>query len=346
MIITKSLPFTTSLRWLRGGILFIFVYIIIVSLLYRFDIVHISLPILPVTLIGTAVAFYVGFKNNNAYDRMWEARKIWGAIVNNSRSWAIAVDGYVSHIFNDQLKDEQLQSTKETLIRRHIGWLYQLRRQLLEVQPWEHAAQKNHEGRSGRMYQEHFGVGLYKEEAAQVGLENYVSPDELSRYANKANIATQLIAQQQKDLLALREHLIIDDFRHMEMTELLNQFYDDQGKCERINKFPLPRQYAVSARIFTYIFILILPFSVMPAIYQAVSGSNWASLIAVLLTALVTWVYYMMENVGDYSENPFQGMANDIPMLNMSRTIEIDMLQIIGEENTPPPIGPKNGILM
>jgi predicted membrane chloride channel (bestrophin family) len=45
------------------------------------------IPWVPVALIGTAEAFYVGFKNNQAYDRLWEARKIWGGIVNSSRSF-------------------------------------------------------------------------------------------------------------------------------------------------------------------------------------------------------------------------------------------------------------------
>ena len=44
-----------------------------------------KVPRLPLSVIGTAVAFHIGFKNNSSYDRMWEARKIWGAIVNSSR---------------------------------------------------------------------------------------------------------------------------------------------------------------------------------------------------------------------------------------------------------------------
>ena len=47
----------------------------------------IQIPWLPISVIGTAVAFYIGFKNNQAYDRLWEARKIWGAIVNDSRAF-------------------------------------------------------------------------------------------------------------------------------------------------------------------------------------------------------------------------------------------------------------------
>ena len=53
-----------------------------------------------------------------------------------------------------------------------------------------------------------------------------------------------------------------------------------------------------------------------------------------------------MELVGDYSENPFQGMANDIPMLSLCRVIEIDLREMLGETDLPPAIQAKNNVLM
>ena len=51
------------------------------------------------------------------------------------------------------------------------------------------------------------------------------------------------IQQQSQELKELRKRDLIDDFRHMELQKLLNDFYTFQGQCERIKKFPLPRQY-------------------------------------------------------------------------------------------------------
>ncbi|MCB0625555.1 MAG: hypothetical protein KDC43_16970, partial [Saprospiraceae bacterium] len=73
---------------------------------------------------------------------------------------------------------------------------------------------------------------------------------------------------------------------------------------------------------------------------------GWGVWLAIPTTALIGWVYVMMEIVGDYSENPFQGMANDIPMLSLCRTIEIDLREMLGETELPPAIESKNGILM
>jgi len=129
----------------------------------------------------------------------------------------------------------------------------------------------------------------------------------------------------------------------MEMTKVLSRFFDNQGKAERIKKFPLPRQYANLSRVFVGIFILLFPFSMVPSLMEL---GNFGYAISMVITALIGWIYVMMEIVGDYSENPFQGMANDIPMLSLCRTIEIDLLEILGEKELPEPIEAKKGILM
>ena len=69
----------------------------------------------------------------------------------------------------------------------------------------------------------------------------------------------------------------------------------------------------------------------------------WAS---IPFSILVAWVYMMMELVGDYSENPFEGLGNDIPMLALSRVIEIDLREMLGEEDLPPSIEAVRGVLM
>jgi putative membrane protein len=141
----------------------------------------------------------------------------------------------------------------------------------------------------------------------------------------------------------LREKDIIDDFRHMELMAILKSFYTLQGKNERIKKFPLPRQYANMSRYFVGIFIALLPFSMIPELLEVGNYGLWLS---VPITALIGWVYVMMEVVGDYSENPFQGMGNDIPMLSLCRTIEIDLREMLGETELPPAIQSKKGVLM
>lgn len=87
---------------------------------------NLSLPVIPVTIMGGALAIFLAFKNNSAYDRWWEARKIWGGIVNVSRNFGTQIVAYI--------EDEELQ---KKLVLRHIAWLYSLAMHLRKEQDLE-----------------------------------------------------------------------------------------------------------------------------------------------------------------------------------------------------------------
>ena len=124
------------------------------------NIIDFKVPWLPVSIVGTAVAFYVGFKNNSSYDRLWEARKIWGAIVNSSRMWGSSVKGFVSNQFNEKdIDDKELRGLHKRLIYRHIAWLYSLRSQLLIPTPWEHVSQGSRMRKQIEKRKKAFGLG-------------------------------------------------------------------------------------------------------------------------------------------------------------------------------------------
>jgi len=134
----------------------------------------------------------------------------------------------------------------------------------------------------------------------------------------------------------LRYKNLIEDFRHMELANMLKVFYTLQGKCERIKNFPFPRQYASVNFFFVWIFILLLPFAML----HIVSGFNndvfvW---LTIPLTAVISWVFILMEMIGDYSENPFEGLNNDVPITSLARSIEIDIRQMLEETDLPKPI--------
>lgn len=344
MIVTKGISIGNIIKWTGVHIAWLLCVMALAAILYHYNLITISLPWLPMSVIGTAVAFYVGFKNNQSYDRMWEARKIWGGIINDSRAWGMMIDGYISNLFRDKDLDEsELHAIKKKFIYRHIGWLYAHRSQLLVPTTWEHVNQGGHIGKRASYYQKKFGTGLVDDEITRTELKNFLPENEHDRLINHVNTATQIINEQSRELLKLREQNIIDDFRHTQLEELLRTFYTLQGKNERIKKFPLPRQYANMSRYFVAIFIILLPFSMIPELMKI---GEWGIWLSVPITALIGWVYVMMEVIGDYSENPFQGMANDIPMMSLCRVIEIDLREMLGETDLPPKVEAKNGVLM
>ncbi len=344
MLITKGVSILNLIKWTAHHMVWLLALMGAVALLYYFEIISIKIPWLPVSVIGTAVAFYAGFKNSQAYDRMWEARKIWGGIVNDSRSWGMMVDGFVTNFFTDnKVADSEIAAIKKRLIYRHIAWLYAHRSQLLVSTPWEHASQGGSTGKLARYYQQNFGVGLVDDEVTRTELKHFLPEAEHDRLIAHVNTATQIINEQSRDLRELRKKGLIEDFRHMELANLLKSFYTLQGKNERIKKFPFPRQYANMSRYFVGIFILFLPFTMVP---ELMGLADWGIWLSIPISALIGWVYVMMEIVGDYSENPFQGMANDIPMLSLCRVIEIDLREMLGETDLPPSVKAKDGVLM
>ena len=346
MYVKKNFGLKSILRFSGGHIIWLSVWAFGTAAIYEFTTLRtwMIIPWLPLSVIGIAVAFYVGFKNNSAYDRLWEARKIWGAIVNSSRSWGAAIRSYLSNQFRDEnLTANELHKLHKKIIYRHIAWLYALRSQLLIPTQWEHVNQGKHVAREAKKRMKHWGVGLFNDEITEEELKSFLPEDELQRLINYKNTATQIIDQQSQDLKTLRERDIIDDFRHMELQKILSDFYIFQGQCERIKKFPLPRQYGSMSFVFIAIFIFLLPFGMVSEFAKLGEFGVWLS---IPFTILVGWVFLMMELVGDYSENPFEGLGNDIPMLSLCRTIEIDLREMLGETELPEAIQPINDILM
>lgn len=297
-----------------------------------------SIPWLPIALIGTAVAFLVGFKNNASYDRLWEARQIWGAIVNSSRTWGIMVKDFVTnkHALSP-LTDEDLKQLHQQLIYRHFAWLTALRFQLREPRVWENLT-KNYNAE----YRQFFKIPEH-EVKLEDELTQYLTAEEKHYILSKKNRATQLIGLQSTALRKLLETGLIEDFRHMEMQVILKELYEHQGKCERIKNFPYPRQFATVNLYFVWLFIFLLPFGMFQEFEKLGAGFVWLS---IPFSALVSWVFHTMEKIGESTENPFEGTANDIPMAALSRGIEIDLRDMLNETEIPEALKPINNILM
>lgn len=339
MLVRKSITFRGIMAFAGHHLWWLILYMLVVVVLFKkVGWYWVSIPWLPVSLIGTAVAFYLGFKNNQSYDRVWEARKIWGAIINSSRTWGIMVDAFVKH---PEYSAEEINSIKEKLIYRHIAWLYTLRDQLLVPTQWEHVSLNHLVGDWAKKRRETFGVGLFKDSLSQKQSERYFADAGL--WDKAANKATRIIHVQSQDLADLEEKEILHMRRQLDMEKVLSEFYDHQGRAERIKRFPLPRQYASLSFIFACIFIFLLPLGLVAEFDKLGEGGVW---LLIPIGTIVGWVYVVMELIGDYSENPFEGLWTDIPMLSICRTIEIDLLQMLGETDIPKPIQPVQDILM
>lgn len=268
------------------------------------------LPWPPIALIGVAVAFVTGFKGNAAYNRLWEARQIWGGIVNASRTWSNLVHGF--------LGDDD-DATKRVLLLRHFAWLTALRFQLREPRTWE-----GMELRHNRAFQEANYHVVERTEKVMDRLEPYLSAPELELVRPWKNRAEHVLALQGATLHTLAQGELTEH-RHVEMERCLSTLFDLQGRCERIKNFPYPRQYATLNLLFIWLLIALVPFAVFSQLSEQGSPLYWLS---APTTLVICWLFHTMDKISEASENPFEGSANDTPITTMSRAIEIDLREM------------------
>ena len=338
MYTRRNIRWSVIARFSWWKLLVFSAWAIISTGLYNFFIlrqVDISIPLAPVGTIGVAVALYVGFKNNQSYDRLWEARKIWGGIVNTSRTFANQVLSFVSsHYSKGEVTEAKVAEQQRILIYRHLAWINTLRYQLRRDVSFGFEPKG-----TARKFMQATDVETLKQDLAKL-----LPEEELGQACAMANPATQLLRAQGAHLqrLAEEDHLT-EDFRHIAMMEQITEMYTLQGKCERIKNTPFPRQYAYFATAFTYIFIALLPLGIVGSFNER---SEWLAYLTVPLSVIISWMFFTMDVVGDTSEDPFQNFINDVPMTALCRTIEIDLRQMLGETEIPAKIQPVNDVLM
>ncbi|MEQ8905783.1 bestrophin family ion channel [Ekhidna sp.] len=263
----------------------------------------IILPMVPVTILGGALAIFLGFRNNSAYDRWWEARKIWGGIVNASRTFGVMICTFSStHFSKGKVNDDKVQAWRKELIHRHIGWLYALIMHLRKHNHWS-------------------------------DLERYISEKEIEAIKKLHNKPTQILHKQSERLQNAYEDQIIEDFRHMELMNVIKEFYDLQGKAERIKGTIFPYYYNYFTGVFLWLFVICLPFALA-------SQMQWG---AIPMSIAISFVFTILEKSGAVTEDPFEGRAADTPINSITRNIEIDLLEMIRSETVPAPIEPKIG---
>lgn len=335
MIVKKTLPLRAVYEFTGHHVPWITFWMTLVTCVYYFS--HctlMALPWLPLSLVGTAVAFYVGFKNNQSYDRLWEARKIWSDIAGNSKVFAAMVRNYRTE---DAHVDDG--GVRRQLVLRHIAYLYQLREQLLVPAQWEHVSLHNR-WRQGYYNRQRRAMlnQLFKEELEDVVRRNCLSAADRQRLQGVAGKAAQLLNIQSQMNQLLYERKVVNMIQHIDIQHAINGFYELQSRLERIKQSPFPRKYASFSFLFVCIFIFLLPFGIVGEFSRLGNAGIWLS---IPVGVVVGWVYVVMEMIGDYSENPFEGLYNDIPMLAICRDIEIDILEIMGETDIPQPIEPK-----
>jgi putative membrane protein len=307
--------------WKKYGwrpLLLFTIYDAFIGLMYGPLNIHwLDIPWQPVATLGTAVAFYIGFKSNASYARFWEARQLWGAVVNSSRTWAARVMDFVRAAPGEYHSEAEMAAIHQRLVYRHIAWVnalrLHLRRQTAEL--W------------------------------QAEVVPFLLDPADHALGKAANPPAQLLVRQSHELRYLNQDDLLSEYREVAMADTLREFNNHQGACERIKNTPFPRQYAFFSYAFVMVFAILLPLGLVEEFDSRVALGPFHVWLMVPFATLVSWVFHTIELVGHNSEDPFQNKENDVSMSAICRSIEIDLRQMMAETNLPGPLQPVEDIL-
>lgn len=262
-----------------------------------------SLTPMPFTLMGLTMAIFLGFRNGAAYDRYWEGRKLWGSLVNTSRSFTRqtltlivpATDDVSANVRNDQVR----------IVRSNIAYVQALRHHLRGTE-------------------------------METDVRNYLDDDSwniVRKAGNRPITILQLLGDQ---VCEQWQSGRICDIHLPILENSLTEFTNVQGACERIKNTPIPFTYNVLIHRIVAGYCFAMPFGLI----------STTGVMTPVVVALIAYGFFGLDAIGDDIEQPFELDQNDLPLDAISRTIEINLLESIGAEDIPPPLSPKNGVLM
>ena len=279
-----------------------------VAIVVAFKVMHwewVGSKYVPLALYGSAIGIIVGFRNNSAYGRWWEARGLWGQVVNNSRSLARQVCSTM-HPNPEQLGRDvaDLESMKRRLVLHQIAYAHALRQHLRKLSPWEE-------------------------------IELLLDPEEIAALRVSKNIPLSIQQRMGRLLRESKGRGWIDRLEWQAMDRNLDDLADAQGGTERIKNTPMPKQYDFFPMLFVQIYCLLLPVGI-------VENLGWFTPLG---STLVGFMFLALDKIGRDLEDPFDNKVYDVPLTSITRTIDINLRQLLGETELPPAAEPVDGVL-
>jgi putative membrane protein len=313
MIVKRNFNLIRVWQYIKRPMQIIIAWATIVWALDAFGPMDLSLNFTPVGVLGSALAIFIAFRNNSAYGRWWEARQIWGGIVNSSRILArLIITFSESHAHQPNYSEERSKGFQRSMVLRCIAWAHALRLHLRSQEHW----------------------------AEIQPFLNDAEFQELLSKENKPNYLQLLIG---REIYAAMADGRLGGFDSFQMEGQLLALANHQGAAERIKNTPLPRQYDYFTRLFVLLFSVLLPFGLLGILETGTSpASSW---LVIPLSILIAGVFVIMERTGAANEAPFENLITDVPMTSLCNTIERDLKELLGTEALPERLAPQDGYL-
>jgi ion channel-forming bestrophin family protein len=264
----------------------------------------ITLTPIPFSLIGLALALFLGFRNNAAYDRYWEARKQWGEVVHRSRTLTRQCQSFLAAGHEEPAGPDDLRQVHIRMTHRAIAFAYALKHRLRAIDPAAAAAE--------------IRPHLLPQEALQVAQAHH-QPDFLLRCMGR-------------DLAACLQADRIEPCLAASIDETFTALAAAAAACERIRSTPIPFSYTLLLHRTAYLYCFLLPFGLVDEI----------GFMTPFVVGIVAYTFFGLDALGDEIEEPFGTEPNDLPLDAICRSIEIDLCQALGSTRKPTPLAPVN----
>ena len=250
-----------------------------------------DVPISIATTLGIAISVLLSFKISQSYGRWWEARQIWGTIVNDSRALVLQLQVYV---------DEKNPYIKK-IAYAQIAWCYALSKTLRKQNELE-------------------------------DIRDLLTTDEIEKLEIQKNIPLKILGFQINSIKELFATEKIEEFARTQLEETINKLTTSMGKCERIKNTVFPTNYSYTLHMAIYLFVVFLAIS---------EPFKLDFILEVVILVLISSVFFSLEKAAYRLQDPFENKPTDTAMSSISRTIDINIRQLLDEEELPEPILPE-----
>lgn len=229
MLLKENIPVSYIFGKIWKEIVIVTIYAVLIAVMYKnLHFTRISIPIAVPTILGTVISLLLAFKSNQAYDRWWEARTLWGAIVNDSRTLTRQLLTFV----DSHYESNEERFFCERVAKRQIAWCHSLSQHLRGQDPLS-------------------------------GLKRLISAEDLETVSRYNNVPMALLELQGADLRNAFKLGWINEYQQVQMDETLTRFSNEMGGCERIKNTVFPATYSIYIHFSVILFILLLPFGLI-----------------------------------------------------------------------------------
>jgi putative membrane protein len=311
MIVKRNFNPIRVIQYVQTELAFAVITTVAVFVLHKQNITAVTLPFSISAILGSALAIFIAFRNNSSYSRWWEARTLWGGIINSSRVLARLVITFTdSHSHQQNYEKERSEQFKKEIIYKVIVWVHALRLHLRKQDDW-------HE------------------------LKPFLSAQEFEQLKKSQNKPNYIHLLSGKKIYEAMANGTLGGFDSFQMEGQLLALANYQGGCESIKNTPLLRQYDFFTRVFLYTFMLLLPFSLIGDFTKM----N-IDFLMIPVSIIISFVFAIIGKVGEVNEDPFENRITDVPLTAMCNTIERDLREMLGENDLPKKLEAENGFLM